>query len=298
MSDTYKVPDIWSLDDDFDEGDSSSLNRPVAGSRHSKELPIGTHPIQLYTMATPNGVKATIMLEELLALGFDGAEYDAHLIKIGAGDQFGSGFVALNPNSKIPAMVDRSAAPHVTLFESGSILLHLAEKFGALIPTEPALRAQCLNWVFWQVGAAPYIGGGFGHFYKSAPEPDKYTIDRFTMEVKRQLSVLDQHLSAQKYMCGDEYTIADIMIWPWHGGLILNNLYDAAKFLDAGSYSNLNRWAEAILARPAVERGRMVTRIWGPLEGQLHERHDARDFDSKTQDKTVSSHVSVEDQEA
>ena len=236
-------------------------------------------------MATPNGVKVTVMLEELLALGIDGAEYDAHLIRIGDGDQFGTGFVGINPNSKIPAMVDHSTTTPVRIFESGSILLYLAEKFGVLIPDEPSMRTECLSWLFWQIGSAPYLGGGFGHFYSYAPDKIEYCIDRFAMEVKRQLDVLDRHFADHRYVCADQYTIADIAIWPWYGNLMFNALYDAAEFLDAPSYTHLNRWAREIRDRPAVARGRMVNRSWGELEGQLHERHDANDFETRTQDK-------------
>lgn len=281
---TYTPPKVWELDAE-NGGTWAKTNRPVAGPTHDKELPVGKHPLQLYSLATPNGQKVTVMLEELLALGITEAEYDAHLIKIGEGDQFGSGFVAVNPNSKIPALMDYSTTPPTRVFESGSILLYLAEKFGALLPTDPAQRTECLSWLFWQIGSAPYLGGGFGHFYKYAPTKIEYCIDRFTMEVKRQLDVLDRHLADQQYICGDAYTIADIAIWPWYGLLISNALYDAAEFLDAQSYTNLVRWSEAIATRPAVRRGRMVNRTWGPLAEQLHERHDAGDFETQTQDK-------------
>ena len=286
MSDAaeYTPPRVWTWDAQ-DGGKWTSINRPVAGATHERELPQGRHPIQLYSLATPNGVKVTVMLEELLALGKSGAEYDAYPIRIGDGDQFGSGFVALNPNSKIPAMLDRSTTPPTRVFESGSILLYLAEKFGALIPSDPAGRAECLNWLFWQMGSAPYLGGGFGHFYAYPPTRMQYPIDRFTMEVKRQLDVLDRHLADRQYMCGDEYTIADIAIWPWYGSLVLGRLYDAGEFIDAASYTNVMRWARQIAERPAVVRGRKVNRLNGPLEDQLHERHDASDFDTKTQDK-------------
>ncbi|MCW9034555.1 MAG: glutathione-dependent disulfide-bond oxidoreductase, partial [Rhodospirillales bacterium] len=243
------------------------------------------HPLQLYSLATPNGVKVTVMLEELLALGHMGAEYDAWLINISEGQQFGSGFVEANPNSKIPALIDHSTATPTRVFESGSILLYLAEKFGALLPSDPTKRTECLSWLFWQMGSAPYLGGGFGHFYSYAPFKIEYCIDRFSMEVKRQLDVLDRHLADNRYMCGDEYTIADIAIWPWYGALVLNKVYEAAEFLDTASYKHMNRWTNEIDARKAVQRGRMVNRVFGSLEEQLHERHDASDFDTKTQDK-------------
>ena len=281
---TYTPPKVWILDAETG-GTWASINRPIAGPTHDKELPIGKHPLQLYSLATPNGQKVAIMLEELLALGIAAAEYDAYPIAIDKGDQFGSGFVTANPNSKIPALIDRSTTPPTRIFESGSILLYLAEKFGALLPTDPGQRTECLSWLFWQVGSAPYLGGGFGHFYKYAPAKIKYCIDRFTMEVKRQLDVLDRHLADQQYMCGDTYTIADVAIWPWYGLLVLNVLYDAAEFLEAPSYTHVLRWARAIEARPAVQRGRMVNRTWGPLAEQLRERHDASDFDTQTQDK-------------
>ncbi|PVZ66676.1 glutathione-dependent disulfide-bond oxidoreductase [Pelagibaculum spongiae] len=262
-----------------------SMNRPTAGATHDKELPVGKHPLQLYSMATPNGVKITVMLEELLALGISEAEYDAYLIRIGEGDQFGSGFVDANPNSKIPALVDMSTEQPTKVFESGSILLYLAEKFNAFIPAEPAGRTECLNWLFWQMGSAPYLGGGFGHFYHYAPEKIEYCIDRFAMEVKRQLDVLDKQLANNRYIAGDEYTIADIAIWPWYGALVMNQAYEAAEFLDTDSYQHVNRWANEILARPAVQRGKMVNKSWGELEEQLHERHAASDFETATQDK-------------
>ncbi|MBE9103184.1 glutathione-dependent disulfide-bond oxidoreductase [Vacuolonema iberomarrocanum] len=281
---TYTPPNVWQWKTESG-GTWASINRPVAGSTHDKELPVGQHPLQLYSLATPNGQKVTVMLEELLALGITEAEYDAYPIKINQGDQFGSGFVAVNPNSKIPALVDRSTTPPTRVFESGSILLYLAEKFSAFLPTEPAQRTECLSWLFWQMGSAPYVGGGFGHFYSYAPTKIEYCIDRFTMETKRQLDVLDRQLADQPFICGDAYTIADIAIWPWYGGLVLNRLYDAAEFIDAQSYSHLVRWAKAIDARPAVRRGRMVNRTWGPPEEQLHERHAASDFENRTQDK-------------
>jgi GST-like protein len=283
-SSTYTPPKVWQWDSE-NGGTWAGTNRPVAGPTHEQELPVGQHPLQLYSLGTPNGQKITIMLEELLALGITAAEYDAYPIKINEGDQFGSGFVAVNPNSKIPAMVDHSTAPPTRVFESGSILLYLAEKFGAFLPTEPAQKAECLSWLFWQVGSAPYLGGGFGHFYKYAPTKIKYPIDRFTMETKRQLDVLDRQLADQPYICGDTYTIADMAIWPWYGGLVLDRLYGAAEFIDAQSYTHLVQWAEKIDARPAVRRGRMVNRTWGPPEEQLHERHAASDFDTRTQDK-------------
>jgi GST-like protein len=266
-------------------GQFENINRPVAGATHEKELPVGKHPLQLYSLATPNGVKVTVMLEELLAMGFEGAEYDAWLVDIGKGEQFGSGFVGVNPNSKIPALVDHGGKTPVRLFESGAILLYLAEKFGALIPEDPYLRAQCLSWLFWQMGSAPYLGGGFGHFYAYAPEKFEYPINRYAMEVKRQLDVLDHHLADNRYFCGDEYSIADIAVWPWYGALVLNKVYGAAEFLGAGSYTHLNRWTNEIRERPAVQRGRMVNRSWGEPAEQLRERHDAGDFDTRTQDK-------------
>ena len=283
-SSPYTPPPVWQWNTESG-GTWASTNRPIAGPTHEKELPVGQHPLQLYSLATPNGQKVTIMLEELLALGITAAEYDAYPIRINKGDQFGSGFVAVNPNSKIPALVDRSTNPPTRVFESGSILLYLAEKFNALLPTEPAHRIECLSWLFWQMGSAPYVGGGFGHFYNYAPTKIEYCIDRFTMETKRQLDVLDRQLADQPYISGDAYTIADIAIWPWYGGLVLNRLYDAAEFVDAPSYKNLMRWAEAIDTRPAVQRGRMVNRTWGPPEEQLHERHAASDFETRTQDK-------------
>jgi GST-like protein len=266
-------------------GTFASINRPIAGPTHDKELPVGEHPLQLYSLATPNGVKVTVLLEELLALGHAGAEYDAWLIKIADGDQFSSGFVEINPNSKIPAMVDRSGAKPTRIFESGAILLHLAEKFGAFLPSDPADRPECLSWLFWQMGSAPYLGGGFGHFYAYAPEKYEYPINRYTMETKRQLDVLDRRLVDHRHICGDDYTIADIAIWAWYGQLVLGRLYSAADFLDVASYKDVVRWAKEIDARPAVQRGRMVNRTFGEPEMQLHERHDASDFEMKTQDK-------------
>ena len=283
-SSSYTPPKVWQWEKE-NGGQFATINRPTAGPTHDKELPVGKHPLQLYSLGTPNGVKVTVMLEELLALGFAGAEYDAWLINIRDGDQFGSGFVEANPNSKIPALLDHSTTPPTRVFESGAILLYLAEKFGALLPSDPALRPECLSWLFWQMGSAPYLGGGFGHFYSYAPVKIEYCIDRYAMEVKRQLDVLDRHLADNQYMCGDEYTIADIAIWPWYGAVVSNNVYEAAEFLDAGSYKHLGRWTREIAAREAVQRGRMVNRVRGPLEEQLRERHDAADFDSKTQDK-------------
>ena len=280
----YTPPSVWQWNKE-NGGKFASINRPIAGSTHEKELPVGKHPLQLYSLATPNGVKVTIMLEELLALGHKDAEYDAWLIKIGDGDQFGSGFVEINPNSKIPAMMDHSTNPPTRVFESGAILLYLAEKFGEFLPTDHAKRTECLSWLFWLMGSAPYLGGGFGHFYAYAPVKIEYCIDRFAMEVKRQLDVLDRHLADNKFMAGDEYTIADMAIWPWYGSLIANKVYDAAEFLEAHTYKNVNRWNDEISARPAVKRGRMVNRPFGEPETQLHERHDAGDFDTMTQDK-------------
>jgi GST-like protein len=280
----YTPPKIWTWDQD-NGGQFANINRPIAGATHDKALPVGKHPFQLYSLATPNGVKVTVMLEELLALGHTGAEYDAWLIKIGDGDQFGSGFVEVNPNSKIPALMDHSGAAPVRVFESGSILLHLAEKFGAFIPTDPAGRAECLNWLFWQMGSAPYLGGGFGHFYAYAPEKFEYPINRFAMETKRQLDVLDRQLAGQDYIAGPDYSIADMAIWAWYGQLVLGRQYGAAEFLDVASYKNVLEWARRIDARPAVRRGRMVNKMTGDLDLQLHERHDAGDFDTQTQDK-------------
>ena len=280
----YTPPAVWTWDAESG-GTWASINRPIAGPTHDKVLPVGKHPLQLYSLATPNGVKVTIMLEELLASGIGEAEYDAHLIKISDGDQFGSGFVDINPNSKIPALMDHSTGTPTRVFESGSILLYLAEKFGTFIPGDHAGRTECLSWLFWQMGSAPYLGGGFGHFYTYAPIKIEYCIDRFTMETKRQLDVLDRHLQHNQYLCGDQYTIADIAIWPWYGALVLNRVYEAAEFLDAASYQHLNRWANLIDERPAVKRGRMVNRTFGEPESQLHERHDAGDFDTQTQDK-------------
>ena len=284
----YTPPKVWQWDVE-NGGQFANINRPISGSTHDNKLPVGKHPFQLYSLATPNGVKVTVMFEELLALGIKEAEYDAYIINIMEGDQFGSGFVDVNPNSKIPALMDNSSKTPTRIFESGAILLHLANKFNALIPEDPHLKTECLNWLFWQMGAAPYLGGGFGHFYSYAPVKIEYCIDRFSMEVKRQLDVLDKHLEGKEYICGDEYTIADIAIWPWYGALILNRVYDAAEFLSANSYKNLMRWAKAIDDRPAVKRGVMVNRSWGDAKEQLHERHDASDFDLKTQDKLDSA---------
>ena len=278
----YIPPKVWTWDAE-NGGNWASINRPVAGATHDAELPVGRHPMQLYSMGTPNGQKVTIMLEELLAIGRTGAEYDAHLIRIGEGDQFSSGFVALNPNSKIPAMLDRDTG--IRVFESGAILLYLAEKFGAFLPEDPAQRAEVMNWVFWLQGSAPYLGGGFGHFYFYAPEKFEYPINRFTMEVKRQMDVLDRVLADRPYLGGDTYTIADMLTWPWYGNLVLGQAYEAGAFLDVDRYTHLRRWAQEILQRPAVRRGRIVNRTSGPLDEQLHERHDASDFDLRTQDK-------------
>jgi GST-like protein len=283
----YVPPTVWTWTKESG-GRFASINRPISGPTHEKALPVGRHPLQLYSLATPNGVKVTVMLEELLALGHRGAEYDAWLIRIGDGDQFGSGFVDINPNSKIPALVDRSGTTPVRVFESGAILLYLADKFGALVPTDPAQRAECLSWLFWQMGSAPYLGGGFGHFYAYAPSKMEYPIDRFAMEVKRQLDVLDKRLADSAYIAGDAYTIADIAIFPWYGGLVNGWLYDAAEFLSVHEYRHVRRWADTIGARPAVQRGRMVNRTFGEPSTQLHERHDASDFTTRTQDKVAT----------
>lgn len=280
----YQPPKVWKWNQQ-DGGTWSSINRPIAGPTHDKTLPLGKHPLQLYSLATPNGQKVTIMLEELLAAGVSGAEYDAHLIRIGEGDQFSSGFVEVNPNSKIPALMDHSVTPPVRVFESGAILLYLAEKFGHFLPTDLAGRTETLNWLFWLQGSAPYIGGGFGHFYNYAPFKIEYAIDRFTMEAKRLLDVLDRQLAHHRYMAGEHYTIADIATWPWYGNLVTGGVYNAAEFLDAGNYTNVLRWAKEIGERPAVKRGRMVNRTFGPLNEQLHERHDASDFETQTEDK-------------
>ncbi len=280
----YTPPKVWVWNKPSG-GQFASINRPIAGATHDKELPVGRHPLQLYSQGTPNGVKVTILLEELLALGHRGAEYDAWLIRIGNGDQFGSGFVAINPNSKIPALVDRSEPKPVRVFESAAILMYLAEKFGAFLPTERAARAECLSWLFWQMGSAPYLGGGFGHFYAYAPAKIEYAIDRFAMEVKRQLDVLDRQLAQHKYVAGEDYTIADMAIFPWYGGLVKGWSYGAAEFLSVQDYKHVNRWADRLLKRPTVQRGRMVNRTSGEPSSQLHERHDAKDFETRTQDK-------------
>ena len=281
----YTPPTVWSWNKESG-GRFANINRPIAGATHEKDLQVGRHPLQLYSLATPNGVKVTVMLEELLALGHAGAEYDAWLIRINDGDQFGSGFVAVNPNSKIPALMDRSGDKPIRVFESGAILQYLAEKFGnAFLPTERAERAECLSWLFWQMGSAPYLGGGFGHFYAYAPTKIEYAIDRFAMETKRQLDVLDRRLAESRYLAGDEYTIADIAVWPWYGALAKGQLYEAGEFLQVSEYRNVVRWADEIAKRPAVQRGRMVNRTWGQPTSQLHERHDASDFDTRTQDK-------------
>jgi GST-like protein len=279
----YVPPKVWTWNKE-NGGKFASINRPIAGPTHDKPLQVGKHPLQLYSLGTPNGVKVTIMLEELLALGHAGAEYDAWLINIGAGDQFGSGFVSANPNSKIPALVDHSGPEPIRIFESGAILIHLAEKFGAFLPTEPAARAECLSWLFWQMGSAPFLGGGFGHFYAYAPTKLEYPIDRYAMEVKRQMDVLDRRLGESAFVAGEDYTIADMAIWPWYGGLAKGLLYEAGEFLSVQDYKNVLRWADAIAARPAVQRGRMVNRTFGEPSSQLHERHDAGDFDTKTAD--------------
>jgi GST-like protein len=281
----YVPPKVWTWDKPSG-GRFASINRPVAGATHDKDLPIGRHPLQLYSMATPNGVKVTVMLEELLALGHTGAEYDAWLVRIDEGAQFGSGFVEVNPNSKIPALMDRSGEKPIRVFESGAILVYLAQKFGgAFLPEPPERRAECLSWLFWQMGSAPYLGGGFGHFYAYAPTKFEYPIDRFAMETKRQLDVLDRRLADHAYLAGDDYTIADIAVWPWYGALAKGQLYDAGEFLSVHEYEHVRRWADAIAQRPAVRRGRMVNRTWGEPSSQLHERHDASDFELRTQDK-------------
>ncbi len=283
MTDTYDPPSVWTWDKESG-GQFASINRPIAGATHDKDLPVGKHPFQLHSLATPNGVKVTVMFEELLAAGHEGAEYDAWLVRINEGDQFGSGFVDINPNSKIPALMDRSGPAPVRVFESAAILLHLAEKFDAF-RGDPAKRAEMYSWLFWQMGSAPYLGGGFGHFYAYAPEKWEYPINRYAMEVKRQLDVLDRHLADHEYMIGDEYTIADMAIWPWYGRLAQGGAYNAGEFLDVQSYKNLQRWTALIDERPAVQRGRMVNRVFGEPETQLHERHDASDFETRTQDK-------------
>ncbi len=285
MSDdaTYTPPKIWTWNKEAG-GRFAAINRPIAGPTSEKELPVGNHPFQLYSLGTPNGVKVTIMFEELLAAGHTGAEYDAWLLAIN-GNQFSSGFVDINPNSKIPAMVDRSGDKPFRVFESGAILVHLAEKFGAFLPTDPAARAECLSWLFWQVGSAPFLGGGFGHFYAYAPIKIEYAIDRYAMETKRQMDVLNRHLADNRYMCGDEYTIADMAIWPWYGGMAKGLLYEGGEFLQVHEYTNVIRWADELAERPGVKRGRMVNRVSGEPSSQLHERHDASDFDLRTQDK-------------
>ncbi len=287
-SQEYTPPKVW-IWNKGSGGRFANINRPVAGPTHDKELPVGKHPLQLYSLGTPNGVKVTIMLEELLGAGHPGAEYDAWLIKIGDGDQFGSGFVKANPNSKIPALMDHSGPTPIRVFETGAILLHLAEKFGAFIPKDNAGRAECLSWLFWQVGSAPYLGGGFGHFYAYAPIKIEYAIDRFAMETKRQLDVLDRRLAEAEYVAGHEYSIADMAIWPWYGLLALEGtIYGSGEFLSVQDYKHVRRWAASIGGRPAVKRGRMVNRVFGDAAGQLHERHDASDFDTKTQDKIAA----------
>jgi GST-like protein len=288
-SSTYTPPKVWTWNKPSG-GRFANINRPVAGATHDKDLPVGRHPLQLYSLATPNGVKVTVMLEELLALGHAGAEYDAWLIRINEGDQFGSGFVAVNPNSKIPALLDRSGPKPIRVFESGAILMYLAEKFGAFLPAGGAERAECLSWLFWQMGSAPFLGGGFGHFYAYAPVKIEYAIDRYAMEVKRQMDVLDRRLAESRYLAGDDYTIADIATWPWYGALAKGLLYGAGEFLQVQEYSHVLRWTDAIARRPAVKRGRMVNRVSGDPASQLHERHDAADFDTKTQDKLKNDH--------
>jgi len=283
-SSPYTPPSVWSWKKESG-GRFANINRPIAGATHDQELPVGRHPLQLYSLATPNGVKVTVMLEELLALGHDGAEYDAWLIRINDGEQFGSGFVAANPNSKIPALWDRSGPTPVRVFESGAILLYLAEKFGAFLPAGGKARAECLSWLFWQMGSAPFLGGGFGHFYAYAPEKIEYAIDRYAMEVKRQLDVLDRHLAESAYLAGDDYSIADMAVWPWYGTLAKGQLYESGEFLQVQAYTHVLRWTDQIAQRPAVQRGRMVNRTWGQPSTQLHERHAAGDFDSQTQDK-------------
>jgi GST-like protein len=285
---TYVPPKVWTWDADSG-GKFANINRPIAGATHDKVLPKGKHPMQLHSLATPNGVKVTVMLEELLAAGFTGAEYDAFIVNIMEGEQFGSGFVDINPNSKIPALMDNSTNPPTRVFESGAILLYLAEKFNAFLPSDPAGKAECMSWLFWQMGSAPMLGGGFGHFYAYAPEKYQYPIDRYAMEVKRQLDVLNNQLADKEFICGDEYTIADMAIWAWYGAMVLGKLYEAAEFLDVESYTHLLRWAKKIDARDAVKRGKMVNRSWGQPEGQLLQRNDASDFENKTQDKLEPS---------
>jgi len=284
----YTPPKVWTWAKE-NGGQFANINRPIAGPTHDKELPVGRHPLQLYSLATPNGVKVTVMLEELLARGHAGAEYDAWLINIREGDQFGSGFVGVNPNSKIPALMDRSGEIPIRVFESGAILIHLAEKFGAFLPTEPVPRAECLSWLMWQMGSAPYLGGGFGHFYAYAPIKIEYAIDRFTMEVKRQMDVLDRCLAENEYLGGSQYTIADMAVWPWYGALAKGLVYEAGEFLQVDTYKNLQRWTDVIATRPAVQRGRMVNRIFGDPASQLRERHEASDFDTKTQNQAAAT---------
>jgi GSH-dependent disulfide-bond oxidoreductase len=290
MTDTpaYEPPKVWTWNKE-NGGQFASINRPIAGPTHEKELPVGRHPLQLYSLATPNGVKVTVMLEELLALGKTGAEYDAWLIRINQGDQFGSGFVSVNPNSKIPALLDRSGSEPIRVFESGAILVYLAEKFGAFLPIEPAKRAETMSWLFWQMGSAPYLGGGFGHFYAYAPTKIEYAIDRFAMEVKRQLDVLNRRLGEARYLGGDEYTIADMAVWPWYGALAKGQVYGAGEFLAVHEYANVIRWTDEIAERPATKRGRMVNRVFGEPAHQLHERHDASDFETRTADKLAEA---------
>lgn len=285
---TYSPPKVWKWDAD-NGGAFASINRPIAGATHEKDLPVGKHPLQIYSLATPNGVKVAIMLEELLAQGVDSAEYDAHLINITNGDQFSSGFVAANPNSKIPALVDHTAQPPIRVFESGSILLYLADKFNAFIPADLAGRTECLNWLFWQMGAGPFLGGGFGHFYAYAPEKYEYPIDRYAMEVKRQLDVLDRQLASHQFVAGERYSIADMAIWPWYGALVSNDVYSAAEFLETHTYTNVVRWTQEIADRPAVKRGRMINRTWGEESEQVAERHDARDVESKFSSENSSN---------
>ena len=287
-SSAYTPPNVWSWNKESG-GRFANINRPIAGPTHEKALPVGRHPLQLYSMGTPNGVKVTIMLEELLERGHEGAEYDAWLIRINEGDQFGSGFVGVNPNSKIPALMDHSGQAPVRVFESGAILMHLAEKFGAFLPADASPRAECLSWLFWQVGSTPFLGGGFGHFYAYAPTKIEYAIDRFAMEVKRQLDVLDRHLAANEYLAGAEYTVADMATWPWYGALAHGLVYDAGEFLQVQDYKHVQRWADTIAARPAVKRGRMVNRVMGEPSSQLHERHDASDFLTRTQDRLAAA---------
>jgi GST-like protein len=284
----YTPPTVWTWNKE-NGGRFANINRPIAGATHEKDLPVGEHPLQLYSLATPNGVKVTVMLEELLALGHSGAEYDAWLIKINEGEQFGSGFVAANPNSKIPALWDRSGAEPVRVFESGAILLHLAEKFGAFLPSGGAARAECLSWLFWQMGSAPFLGGGFGHFYAYAPTKIEYAIDRYAMEAKRQLDVLDRRLADSAYLAGDDYTIADMAVWPWYGAMAKGQLYEAGEFLQVHTYTHVLRWTDAIAQRPAAQRGRMVNRTWGQPASQLPERHAASDFETRTQDRVDPS---------